>query len=80
MEFNYLNNLPADIEVSERGKYIPILREWENTDSKCLKFACANAEEKSHCASALYVYLRKNHKDYTIFREKGKNNIYVVRA
>ena len=80
MEFELLKDVP-DIEITRRqNKYIDPLLEWEKTDNKCIKFVCKNQAEKTNCASALANFFRKTNRDYTIYREKGKFNVYVIRA
>lgn len=80
MEFNYLNELPENLEFWEKNKYIDTIIEWEKTDSKCLKLICKNPKEKCGCRASVTNYIKTRKLDWTIFNEKNKYNIYVVRA
>lgn len=81
MEFNFLTSLPADFEVASKdGVYTNAIREWEKTDNKVLKFSCKNMKEKGSCAAAVQMYIKKYKRDYTVYREKNKYNVYVVRS
>lgn len=83
MEFNFLTSLPADFVAASKnrgGAYTNAIREWENTDNKVLKFSCKNMQEKGNCAAAAQMYIKKYNKDYTVYREKNKYNVYVVRS
>lgn len=71
-----------DINVNKphNGVYTSIIREWEKTDNKTLKFCCKDQKEKNTCRSSISAYLRKNKLDYTVYCEKNKFNVYIVRA
>lgn len=75
---------PNDIEIAtqggEKGKWTNILCEWMETDSKTLKFSLKSQDEKRLCRAAISQYIRKHGLDYTIYNEKNKFNIYVVRS
>ena len=69
-----------DVNRSRTGMYISVIREWEKTDNKTLKFSCKDQREKNTCRSSISSYLRKNKLDYTVYCEKNKFNVYIVRA
>ena len=69
-----------DVNRSRTGMYISVIREWKKTDNKTLKFTCKGQREKNTCRSSISSYLRKNKLDYTVYCEKNKFNVYIVRA
>lgn len=79
MEFEFIKEAVKP-EMRVRGKYVGILQDWLETDNKTLKLVCKDANEKKNLCTCVTVY-RKNHNlDYTIYRERGTYNVYLVRS
>ena len=81
-DIEWLNELPSDLEVSSgrRNDWATPFREWIMSDSKVIKLVMKNKEDKVLCYTAVTSFIRKHKLDYTVYCEKGKYNIYVVRA
>lgn len=62
------------------GRWINIFYEWLATDNKVLKLSLTNAAEKKTCQASIRHFIKKNHLDWTVYNERAKYNIYVVRA
>ena len=81
-EFEFLNDFDInsiDLATKE-GRWTITIHEWEKTDAKTLRFTLHNAEEKNACRSAVMTYIRNHKLDWTVYSERNKYNIYVVRA
>lgn len=80
MEINYLDELP-NVDFNTRdGRWVRTFREWMESDAKVIKLSLKNADEKRMCYQAIRNFIAKNKLDYTIYCERGKYNVYVVRA
>ena len=86
MERNYGFEFLEDFDINsidvatKEGVWSQTLREWEESGAKTLKFSLKSAEEKSRCYGAVVNYNKTHKKDWTIYPERNKYNIYVVRA
>lgn len=80
MEFEMIKDAVEPTKTWIRGKYSEPIEHWLETDNKTLKFMCANAKEKKNCKTAVSSYCNSHRYDFTIFSERGTNNIYLVRA
>ena len=81
-EFAFLTDFdPNEIEIATKEqRWAEVIKQWMDTDAKTLKFSLKNIEEKGRCRTAVNKYLETHNLDYTVYSEKNKNNIYVVRA
>lgn len=80
MEFVFIKDAVNVDNHNRRGVYSDIVRNWLGTDNKTLKMMCKNDEEKKRVSCALYAFRRGNKLDFTIFNERGTNNVYCVKA
>lgn len=80
MKFDYLNELPEGIEIWNKNRYVDTIIEWEKTDSKVIRLICKNPAEKNACRASVSAYIKNHNLDWTVYNEKNKYNIYVVRA
>ena len=77
--YSFLDDFDVrDIELY--AQWAHALDEFDASNSKAMKFTLANAQQKNRCRSAISSYCKRNSKDWTIYNEKNKYNIYVVRA
>lgn len=81
-EFDFLDDFDINsIDVSTReGRWALTLREWMESGAKVCRFALHNAEEKGLCSTAIRGYIKSHNLDWTVYPERNKYNIYVVRA
>lgn len=84
-EYEFLEDFDlSSIELSTRGgnngKWVKIFLEWLKTNNKVLKLSLANQHAKRNCQTAIRSFIKRNNLDWTVYNEKGKYNIYIVRA
>ena len=80
IEYEFMNEVDQNDLATREGRWAKILKEFGNKDQKVLKFTNHNAQERNSCRSAIYSYKNKYGVDWTIHHEKGKYNIYVIKA
>lgn len=81
MEFEFIKEkVVPDHGYFRLGKWAEVIEEWIKSDSKTLKFVCKNPKERNNCAGSARNYAKSHNYDYTIYPEKGTNNIYLVRS
>lgn len=82
MKYDFIEDFdPESIRVNRReSEYAKALDEWVLTDNSTIKFSSTNNREKRNCYGAIRQYIKKNGHDWTIYCEKGRFNIYVVRS
>lgn len=82
MKFDYIEDFdPNSIDVNTKeGFYAKILSDWEKTDKSTIKFSASSESEKKRCYGAVRGYIVRKGHDWTMYCEKGKPNIYVVRS
>ena len=80
MEFEMIKDVVKATNTWSKGKYSEPIEHWLETDNKTLKFMCANAKEKKNCRTAVGSYCSNHKYDFTIFCERGTNNVYLVRS
>lgn len=70
----------VEIEVNNnpKYKYANVIKEWEKTDNKTLKFKCKTPKEKQNCYFCVRQYIKRKNKDWTVFMKVL--DVYVVRA
>lgn len=80
MKYEYMEELDVDKHsITRCGRWSGILIDWMKTDKKVLKISLDDEHDKKVCRTALQAYMKAHDIDYTVYSERGKNNIYVVR-
>ena len=79
MEFEFIKDA-VKVKTYVKGLYSEIIEDWLYTDNRTLKFRCANAEERKKVYAAVSAFKRNHNLDYTVYCERGTNNIFLVKA
>ena len=79
-DVEWLDELPSDLETFAMNDWVAPFKEWIMSDRKVIKLLMKNREDKRRCYASITGFIRRHKLDYTVYCEKGKYNIYVVRA
>jgi len=80
-DIEWLDELPSDLEIdSNKNDWATPFKEWILSDRKVIKLLMKNKDDKRKCYASINAFIKKHKLDYTVYCEKGKYNIYVVRA
>ena len=81
-EYEFIDDFdPSKLDLSSRqGKWIMMLREFEEQPAKTLMFGLHSRKEMLNCRQSIHSYKRAYGKDWTVFTEGSKYRIYVCKA
>ena len=80
-EIAWLDELPSDFEAYDKmNDWVTPFKEWILSDKKVIKLSMKNAKDKNRCYASIRRFINAHNLDYTLYPEKNKYNIYVVRA
>ena len=79
MEIEFIKEqVEIGVNNNPKYKYANVIKEWEKTDNKTLKFKCKTQKEKQNCYFCVRQYIKRKNKDWTVFMKVL--DVYVVRA
>ena len=81
-EFEFLDDFDInEIDVATKeGRWALTIKKWMESGTKTCKFSLHNSVEKNNCAAAVNAYIKKHNLDWTVYPERNKYNVYVVRS